>query len=263
MKLWKRKIEIITADKSFTNDNFEIDFKIDFDQDPEPNISEVKIFNLSDSTIESIRKDKTIILNAGYEGDVGSILIGGIAKVETSWEGVDKLIKLLVGDGSKEWYRTKVSNTYKAGITAKQILNDLTGIFGLEIGEITVADNIVYKNGRSVSGTLESAIRSIVKDTKSKFYINHGKIYIRPWDEGTVTGFVLNADTGLIETPVPFEEEIDGKMIFGYKVKMLLNHRINIDSILKIESKTANGIYRVIKGSHHGDFITNVEVVGK
>lgn len=108
---------------------------------------------------------------------------------------------------------------------------------------------------------LQSVMRQIVAETGSKFHISHGKILIRPWDAGTQTGFMLNSDTGLIESPQPFEEERDGQIIKGYNVRMLLNHRVTVDSILKLESKTANGIFRVKKGVHTGDFITEVEVV--
>ena len=109
---------------------------------------------------------------------------------------------------------------------------------------------------------LQSVMRQIVGETGSKFHISQGKILIRPWEAGTQTGFLLNADTGLIESPQPFEEESNGKKISGFHVRMLLNHRITVDSILQIQSKTANETFRVRKGSHSGaDFITEVEVV--
>lgn len=252
-----QKAEIIVAGKKFVKDDFEIAFLVNFDDDPEPNISHVMIYNLSDSTIALLKKGENIILNAGYEGDIGTILLGTIEKPETSWEGIDKVTKLTVGEGSDKWLKAYVNKSYAPGITSKAILTDLAGMFGMELGELNLVNNITYTRGRSVSGMLQSVIRQIVAETNSKFHISQGKILIRPWEAGTETGFLLNADTGLIESPQYFEEENRS----GYRVRMLLNHRITVDSILQIESKTANGIFRVCKGSHSGDFITEVEVV--
>lgn len=252
-----QKAEILVAGKKFIKDDFEIDFLVNFDDDPEPNICHVMIYNLSDSTIALLKKGENIILNAGYEGDIGTILLGTIEKPETSWEGIDKVTKLTVGEGSDKWLKAYVNKSYAPGITSKAILTDLAGMFGMELGELNLVNNITYTRGRSVSGMLQSVIRQIVAETNSKFHISQGKILIRPWEAGTETGFLLNADTGLIESPQYFEEENRS----GYRVRMLLNHRITVDSILQIESKTANGIFRVCKGSHSGDFITEVEVV--
>ena len=261
-KYWMQKADVLVAGKKFTKDDFEIDFLVNFDDDPEPNISNVMIYNLSDTTIALLKKGEDIILNAGYEGDVGTILLGTIDKQETTWEGIDKVTKLTVGEGSDKWLKAYVNKAYAPGTTSKAILADLAGMFGMELGELQLVNNLTYARGRSVSGMLQSVMRQIVGETGSKFHISQGKILIRLWEAGTQTGFVLNSDTGLIESPQPFEEEINGKKISGYRVRMLLNHRITVDSILQIQSKTANGTFRVRKGSHSGaDFITEVEVV--
>lgn len=256
-----QKAEILVAGKKFIKDDFEIDFLVNFDDDPEPNISHVMIYNLSDTTIALLKKGENIILNAGYQGDVGTILLGTIEKQETGWEGIDKVTKLTIGEGSEQWLKEYVNKSYAPGITSKAILADLAGMFGMELGELKLVNNLTYARGRSVSGMLQSVIRQVVAETGSKFHISQGKILIRPWEAGTETGFLLNSDTGLIESPQPFEEENNGKKVSGYRVRMLLNHRITVDSILQIESKTSNGTFRVRKGSHSGDFITEVEVV--
>jgi hypothetical protein len=260
-KFWKRKAEVLVAGKKYILDDFEIDFKVEFDDDPEPNISEIAIYNLSNDSISTIKKGSNIILNAGYEGDVGTILLGKVEKPETTWEGVDKKTNILIGEGSDVWMKAYVSKTYAPGITSKAILSDLSGQFGMELGDFRLTKDITYMKGKSVSGMLQTIMREVVKDTGSKFHISKGKIYIRTPEAGDNTGFLLSADTGLLESPTPFEEDVDGKTISGYRVKMLLNHRITVDSILQIQSKTANGMFRVWRGTHYGDFITEVEVV--
>lgn len=261
-KLWHRKVELIAGGKSFTNDRFEIDFRIPFDDYDEPNISTIEIYNLSDNSISAIERGQNIILNAGYEGDVGTILQGTIEELSTRWEDVDKITRIVVGEGSEPWLTAYVSKSFTPGMTASAVLRELVGQFGMELGEFNVAKDITYPRGLSVSGMLQDVMRDIVSDTGSKFYISNGKIYIRPWKDGTETGYLLYADTGLIESPQPFQDyDYEGNVIKGYKVVMALNHRVGVDSIIQIESKTANGIFRVQSGVHYGDFTTEVEVV--
>ena len=114
-----QKAEVLVAGKKFTKDDFEIDFLVNFDDDPEPNISNVMIYNLSDTTIALLKKGENVILNAGYEGDVGTILLGTIDKPETTWEGIDKVTKLTVGEGSEKWLTSYVNRSYAPGTTSK------------------------------------------------------------------------------------------------------------------------------------------------
>ena len=261
MRFWIREVNLKAGDKEFTGDKFEIDFRVPFSTKEEPDISEIRIYNLSDSTIESIGAKAYVILNAGYKGDVGNILSGKIENISTEWQGVDKITTLKVSDGGFEWRNATVNKTYQAGTKASYIMADLTSILGLEVGEISPKNDIEYKLGKSISGRVEWALKRLVKDTESKMYINKGRIFIRDENKGTETGFLLNSDTGLISSPEKVEEEKDGQKVIKYKVQSLLNHRISTDSLIQIESKTINGNYRVESGVHTGDFITEMIVV--
>lgn len=262
MKFYRQKVELIAGNKRFTNDDFEIDFRVEFGDTSEPNISEVIIYNLSKNTIDSIKSKDYVILNCGYGLNVGNILTGKIKRVYPYWEGVDKVIKLYVIDGPLS-ISGSINITYKAGTTSTYIINDLAKIIGLQVGEIKPSKNITYSKGRVFIGSPMSALKSIVKETSSKMYINKGRLFVRALDIGTKIGFLLNSNTGLIESPTMIvEEDKKRKEVIKYSVKSLLNYEITTDSIIKIESKTINGNYRVKKGTHFGDFITEFEVVG-
>ena len=255
--LYGRNVELIIDKQKYTNRDFEINFEVSFDGDPEPNISKVEIYNLSNTTLNNINKKSRIVLNAGYDKDIGTLLLGGVKELETTFEGLDKVLKLLVADGSEDWFKTMVNKSYKGNIKASQVLKDVLGSFGLQIGEIEVAEDITYTNGLNLNGLLQNSIKTITNDTKSKFYVKNGVIFIRPLKKGTETGFLLTSDTGLIGSP----ERLSNESTEGYRVKMLLNHRINVDSIIRIESRSLTGNFRVKKGKHNGSFITECEVV--
>lgn len=254
--LFGRKIELYIGSNKYSGDNFDIDFDVRFDDDPEPNLSAIEIYNLSRETINNIKKGAKIILNAGYQTDIGTLMIGNVEDSSTTHQGTDRLTKLFVGDGSKSWISSTVNKSYKPGMKASELLKDLLKGFGLEIGDVQLTNDFTYAKGRTISGMLQSVVTQIVDDTQSKFYIKNRVIYIRPYNKGTETGFLLNSSTGLIGSP----ERVTSDFGTGYNVSMLLNHLINVDSLIKIESKVVTGNFRVKKGNHSGDFITECEV---
>lgn len=75
-KLFGRVIRVKVGSLTFTNDNLEIRFSVPFDDDPKPNVSKVEIFNLSNDTINRIKRGDTCTIEAGYRGDVGVIAKG-------------------------------------------------------------------------------------------------------------------------------------------------------------------------------------------
>lgn len=263
MKLWMRKVELLAGGKRFDGDEFDIDFKVPFSTKEEPDISEVTIYNLSESTIANIKNEAYVILNAGYGGQSGNILTGKIEEVVTKWNGVTKETKLTVSDGGFEWRGARVQRTYAKGTTSTQIITDLAGILGLGIKEISPNKEIVYQLGRTISGPVEVLLKQIVKDTNSKMFISKGVLTVRDHESGTMTGFLLRHDTGLIDSPEIGEDknEETNEKIIKYKVKCLLNNAISTDSVIQIESRTVNGSFRVIEGTHNGNFITECTVV--
>ena len=111
MRFWIREVNLKAGNKEFNGDDFEIDFRVPFSTKEEPDISEVKIYNLSQNSIQSIGAKAYVILNAGYKGDVGNILSGKIENISTVWEGVDKVTVLKVSDGGFEWRNATVNKT--------------------------------------------------------------------------------------------------------------------------------------------------------
>ena len=287
-----RKVEFITGKRTITNE-LDIVFDIPFDDGPEVNITEVKIYNLSSNTIHDIKKGASVTVNAGYSGDIGVILDGTIKSVKTAWEGVDKVTTVTIADTNDNWLNKSFNKTYKKDITAKQLLTDLIKASGLKLGKLSLPTNKIYKGGKTIKDKIGKAIADIVPDCNAKMHITRKTIYISGRDEGTETNIIIDKDSGLIETPEYFEkeerykvnktvvsnttkgsgakkktvkkietkEEEKARTLKGYKVKMLLNYRIKTDAIIRINSKTANGKFRVASGTHDGgEFITDVEV---
>ncbi len=260
MDLYRRKIDFMAGGKSFDGDDFTIEFDVPFSTSPNPDISEVVIYNLTNESISAIESKAYAILNAGYAGNIGNILSGRVESSSTEWRGMDKVTTVKVSDGGIEWRSARVQKTYAKNSKASYIMQDLAGIMGLEVAEITPAKDLTYQLGKTISGNVESALKQLAKDTQSKLYINKDKLYIRKEGKGTETGFLLKSDTGLLGSPE--KKEVENKTM--YNVKCLLQHEITTDSIIQIESRGLNGTYRVTEGSHRcagNEFITEMVVI--
>lgn len=262
---WDRQIQVVFDTRTCSLNEFDIEFTYSFDTTSEPNEMEVKIYNLLDNTINQyIEKDKTLIVNAGYKGDIGNIAKGYIVETSTEWQSVDKITTITGIDASNDYLYAKISKAYAPGVVASEIINDLVQQTGLAIGEFELQTDIQYPNGRSISGRIRDILKDIVvNDCQTNLQIKNGTIIIRNIEQGFETGFVLSADTGLIDSPESISDTDDDNDA-DYIVKSLLNFRIGAATRIRIDSKYLQADAVVLRGTHtgskSGDFITEMEV---
>lgn len=266
VKLFDRVLEIISGNIRITNENLDIEFDVPFDDDLTPNLSEVRVFNLSQNTLNNIKIGQELTLNGGYKGDIGILLKGRITNVKTPKTGVDRLTTIWVLDSVPYNAKKKLTKTWKKGVRANVVLNDLVKVAGLKPAVIKLAKNITYDEGYSIDGNVIEEIENIAKDCGVSSYISRGNIYIRSLREGDNHNFKLNSKTGLIGSPEYFEEEKNGAIRRGYKIKSLLQHRMNTASIIQLEAAGISAKLRVQKGKHKGsnyskDYYTEVEAI--
>lgn len=276
-----RKIKITVGRATFTNDELEIRFEVNFDEDSKPNQHKVEIYNLSDSTIAQMKRGDQANVQAGYGSDVGVLGSGKVSKILTKWAGVDKIttiyiiegddfttVKVSLADADKDSIRYYekgafkgqlveggLSIGFKPGTDGLTIIKRLVGALGIQLGgPIILKKNTIYKKGYNVTQLILNNLEEVVRDCGSVMYHRRGKLVIRPIDVGTDENFLLEENTGLLEHPGQFEEtEKAGSVntqVQGYNVKCLLQHRITVASIITIKSGTANGKYRALRGKH-------------
>ncbi|MGG0666973.1 hypothetical protein ABE073_00330 [Lederbergia citrisecunda] len=259
-----RIVEFLCNGRTLSSDDFRIEFHIDFDDDPTSNLSEVTIYNLSQSTINSFKKNDRVTLNAGYKNDKGVIMSGHITKVITKRDGTDHPTIISVIDSQPLDSDKTANKSYKKGVKASYILPDLAKLLGVKLAVLNLPKDKVFSRGYSVNGSIVDSMKAVARDCGASFYINRGKLYIRSIKEGDDAQFVLSNDTGLVGSPEPFEEETDDKKgRKGYKVRCLLQYRMNTASIIQLQSEYVKGRYRVRRGTHFwngNNFYTEVEV---
>ena len=258
-----RKITIHCNGVKITNDKLHIEFDVPFDDDHSPNKSEIKIYNLSADTRLRFKRGKRLVLNAGYEGDTGVILSGEVTRVRTEKIGTDRATIINVLDSHGVTSKKTVKKTYKKATSTEIIIKDLARAIGLKLAVLDLPKNKVQKKGYHVNGVALDTIQRLADDCGASFYFTKGQLYIRDIKKGDNIKFKLSSSTGLIGSPEPFEEERNGKTIKGYRVKALLQHRVNTAAILELHSKVVKGKFRVRSGAHvaNHDFVTEMEVI--
>lgn len=263
-KLFKRYVEVVTGNLKFNNTDLDIEFEVPFDDDLEPNISEITIYNLSESTRNKLKRGEVITINAGYIEDKGLILSGRINSISTTPLGADRATVIKVLDTYPFNSKKTLKRSYKGKIKADVIIRDLTKALGLKVAVLKLPKNKVYEKGFSVSGEIFKKIQDIANDCGASAYISRQQTYIRPITEGDNHRFILSPDTGLIGSPEYFENERKGKVMKGYKAKSLLQHRMNTGAIIQLQSIVTKSTVRVQKGKHickGSSFYTEVEAL--
>ncbi|MCS5501267.1 MULTISPECIES: phage protein [Lysinibacillus] len=270
-----RKTTFLISDREIT-DPLTIKFSVPFGDNEKVDTIDISVYNLKDSTINAIATNKAAILSAGYVDDNGVIFAGTLKKKETKWEGLDKITTFKCIDCTMDYTKTVIKRTYGRNTHASLILRELARDAGLAIGDIDLPVDFIYRSGKALNGKIKFLVSEIAKDCKAKLHINKGRMYVRDRAKGDKLGLDISKETGLIDEPEEIEEEVKDekksktknpkKKLKGYKIKVLLNHKITTDVIIKLTSRKVNGLFRVSKGEHKGDtsgqeYYTECEIV--
>ena len=256
MRMWLRQATLTLGSNQYTLDGLNFSFKVQFEDRAKVSTAQLEVYNLSPSTRASLKKGDAVIITAGYKGDVGCIFVGAIADYSHQHENLDIITKITAADCLEEWLGTYVNKTYKAGMYAKDIIDDLLNIFGVEDVLTEIA----------------------CSDCKSRLVIRCGQIIINPPEEGITTGYLLTPQTGLLKSASTSESQnINTKTTATEKTRSqqaedegnlsrdcLLNYHIGVADKIVIRDSQTNGTFMVVSGVHEGtrsgNWKTTVEV---
>ncbi|SFJ44435.1 hypothetical protein SAMN02799624_04545 [Paenibacillus sp. UNC496MF] len=260
MRNFGRSVTVMIDGAAFSSQDFTIEGTVPFDADAVPNEAEIKIWNLSPQTISRFKRNGTLIVNAGYVGDTGTILHGFISNVLTEDDGADWVTTIHVLDSDDISKREVKSIAYAPKTLASYILRQMIGQLGLPLANMTLVRDYRYEEGYTADGLVTDIVQKVAEDCQTAVYINKGRIFAQSIRAGREL-FTLSPETGLIGTPKSFD---DGH-VAGLNVTSQLQYRITTASVLDVVSKGKTTRCYVRSGSHKfsmsGDFVTEVECV--
>jgi hypothetical protein len=245
MKLYKRICSFTIEGRKLTYPPMTLEFESEFSASGIMT-AKSKIMNPAKETVNKCQKAGNrypqIIIDAGYELDHGTCVLGEIIKWELKKGSPDWSLELTIADKSSLWAGAIVNKSWRSFITARQAATELLSDFGITAVEMVFGEEKSYPNGLAFSGvSLRSALERIAKDTKSTFSFVNGQAKFYKEQAGTATAVVLRYDSGLLEAT---------KTDSGYKVKTLFMHKIVGNSIVQLQIDNQITNLKVIKGKH-------------
>lgn len=276
MTFWKRAATLQIGPKVYDLSKLYFTFDIPFVDSEELNTAKINAYNLSKATRSEIKKGMAVIINAGYEGDIGCIFVGKVSRAASKQQGTDWITSITAATALDEWLTSEVNKTYAAGSKASAILSDLLNIFGVEIGTFELVEDKEYPRGKVCKGKVKDVVREIVtSDCKSRFLIRNNTVIINDPTKGLNLGYTLSAETGLLKAteemedtePVTNQTTIDSweeAEEQTYTRRCLLNYHMAAADVVTIKERVLNGSFLIKSGRHvgnpTGDWVTEIEV---
>ncbi|EFC97255.1 hypothetical protein NQ487_19815 [Hungatella hathewayi] len=248
------------------NDGFYFEFEVPFYDSDQLVTASFTVNNLSATSRAGIQKNQVVILNAGYEDDMGVLFVGQVASCSHRQNGVEWQTKITATAALDQWLNTQINKTYAENTKAEDIVRDLLNIFGLEVGVFQLVENVVYPRGRVCSGKLKDILTEIVaNECKSRLLIRANQIIINNPADGVTKGYLLTPDTGLlfqsddsnvttVETAQTKGADAEAKAAEEktWKRQCLLNYRMGPGDQIQIQSRDLNGKFLIVSGKHKG-----------
>lgn len=248
------------------DDGFYFDFEVPFYDSDQLVTASFTVNNLSATSRAGIQKNQVVILNAGYEDDVGVLFVGQVASCRHVQQGVEWVTKITATAALDQWLNTQINKTYAENCKAEDIVRDLLNIFGLEVGVFQLVENVTYPRGRVCSGKLKDILTEIVvNECKSRLLIRTNQIIINNPADGVNKGYLLTPETGLLFTSADSDvTTVETAQTKGadaekkaaeqktWKRTCLLNYRMGPGDIVQIQSRDLNGMFQIVSGTHKG-----------
>lgn len=203
-----------------------------------PNNCSIRVYNLSDATARQVENEYTeVTLQAGYEnGNFGIIFQGTIKQFRRGKEsGTDSYLDILAADGDLAYNHAVTKKTLAAGSTKRDELNAHAAALkeqGVDIGYIDpgALEGGFRPRGKVLFGMTRAHLEKLFP---KQWSIQQGRLQVMTLD-GYLPGeaVLLNSATGLIGMPEQTQD--------GIKVRCLLNPKIVIGGLIKIDQRLMN-----------------------
>lgn len=241
---------------------------------------ELTIYNVStdiEDYLSASRADEVFVqLDAGYTGNLNTVIFGSVQSIEAKFEGIERWIKLTISDGYsfiKEAYTNRTFKLARSGdsntqsetpkrtySTYQQVVDEIIEQdLRLPVG---IVEPIPFPLPRtlSFSGPTYSVLRLIAEELGYQVSIQNFAVNFTK-KRGTTLTQVKNItrDSSLVGSPTPLDNSSgvlsnnDNAAKVGVKFKILLDGSVIPDTIMRLDTNKYFGLYKVVKVSHEGD----------
>lgn len=262
----------VAVDVSQLHFEFEVKQQIAF----EDGSAEITIFNLSETSRNSIIEGQTVIIDVGYEDEgTGVLFVGEIRKIRHSHSSTDWITKLSAESGRPVLSRldkTSISFNYTSGTRMTQVLQDVSAGLGIMFQGARLTDSIILKNGLYHAGRYQTALSKLKTElsaNKLGMYVDFNQLVVyKAGEPGEYAVVNLTLNSGLLTAKVlrtaaemvsilnaekrklPVKpSDIRGRIAFT----SILLPQIRPNGLIKVEGESVKGLFIVEKVTYKGD----------
>lgn len=280
--LWKRKFSlfVIKDDSVLDLSDMHCTFKTEQADTETPNNASVRIYNLTDKTLQAVKEFTRVVIQAGYAANYGVIFDGTIKQFGIGRENAtDTYLDIFAADGDLAYNFAVVNTTLAPGASQSEQLQAgldamaLGGVYlGYKPGDVGVT---TLPRGKTSFALGRDVIRTYAQTNKMSWSIQDGKINLIPLD-GYQPGRIpdVNATSGLVGQPQQTANGIQFRHLLNPAFKVGQAIRINNKDInqliaqesnpfpipynqrtgtLNLAKTTSDGLYRLLVAEHEGD----------
>lgn len=240
---------------STTQDCLHVSFSVEKSSEESQNDAKVQIWNLSPQNLSILEsEDCTVELKAGYGNNRSLIFVGNVASAITTLDNADRLTELTVVDGLVELRDTNISVSINGAVDGKVVYQTIADAMGVSVKYAPDLWFRIVPNGFSYVGKAKGALQKIADFCGQSWSIQNQVLCVTWPGRPIVTqGYLLSADTGLINIPKRITIGSGKESKSGWEVEYLLNGAIGVNDIVMLSSSTASGYFLVYKVTMDGD----------
>jgi hypothetical protein len=267
-----RVCKIIIENKArITIENCKIKFEIIKSAKPKENMAKIEIYNLAPDTRRMITEEESICrILAGYSKNEGLIEIGqgDISKIKHNRDKTEVVTEMYLAEGIRTTRTKPVSfgYGYDTNLKLSTILQEITKQTGKQFKTIDIDENKVITTGYSDVGSLDYVMNNLAVNFNFSWSMQNGIIFIKGDKSSTKREvLLLSPETGLILHPESVKKvskkleksEITKMSKKSRSVQCLLQPKLQIHDVIRLQSQDINGLFEVQKITHNGDIRGN------
>ena len=259
MKLWKQVRLITIGEIVFDYDELDVEFEVKCTDDNKSDLATIKLYNLSDTTLQKLKLNQDVSIDAGYRDIHGVIFNGIVESISTSRDENDFITTIEATPNNRAYANTIINRQFKAGIKASEVIKQIGTMcnFTMDIKEL--GKDTVYPNGKVFSGRLSNVIPILARDTGTICRFTNTTIEFKLPNKAYSSVLHLGGEQGLIRIDKKMDKadikekkgpqvenknksNVDKKISKSkFDIECLLVPLIKIGQLLEIESTLFKG----------------------
>ena len=243
-----------------------VEFEVTKTRAASPNKATVRIYNLSEATLQAVNQAGLhMILKAGYadEGGPSNIFFGDTVRATLQKEPPNRVLEIEAMDGYSKMAQQNFSASFAPGVSEMDVFNAIQTALGYPLAGPLPPFNGTFPRGYAFSGKAKEALTQFLKRYEVSWSVQNEQLVLSiPGETSVKTGLMLSLDSGLLRLPEKIEESAkkSGRRGNRYKLSTLLFPQLSPGAEVVVNAGDVQNVVMVLDSCEYvgdnygGDF---------